>query len=235
MSYAQPLPGVVVPRQDRRPATVTSAAVLLAVMALAGLVYAVATFAVTPGIVETFRDRAGALDPVDVDNYVAVVWAGAGIAAVLAVILFALYAVLALGLRNGSAAARIGTWVVCGLGLAAGCASTVAVTAQRGADASDALLVELGAAYPGGWIALNVALSVAQMAGYAVVALLLLLSPRAWFHRGAAAAPPPVQPGFPGYPAYSGYPQTYPYQQQHPAPTPPPVPGPDDEYWSRPS
>jgi hypothetical protein len=235
MSYAQPLPGVVVPGEQRRPVTVTSAAVLLAVMALAGLVYAVATFAVTPGIVEQFRDRAGAVDPVDVDNYVAVVWAGAGVAAVLAVILFALYAVLALGLRSGSAAARVGTWVVCGLGLAAGCLSAVAVTMQRGADTSDALLVDLGAAYPGGWIALNVALSVAQMIGYAVVALLLLLSPREWFHRGAAAATAPVQPGYPGHPAYSAYPQTSPYQhQQYPAPTPAPAPGPDDEYWSRP-
>jgi hypothetical protein len=228
MSYAAPVPVLAVPNPaDRRPATVTTAAVLLALMALGGLGYAVATLVVTPGIVDTFRDAAGADDPAAVDGYVTAVWVGAGIATVLAVILFALYAVLALGLRRGSSAARIGTWVVCGLGLAAGCASTVAVAVQRGSDSSDALLAELGAAYPGGWIGLNLALSVTQMVGYAVVAILLAVSPRAWFHR--AAAPPvsfPVQ--------QQGF-QSYPYQQPYQYPTSPPVPGPDDEYWSRPS
>jgi hypothetical protein len=230
MSYAQPVSVVVPLRENRRPATVTSAAVLLTVMAFGGLAYAVATFAVTPGIVEKFRDSAGVLDPAGVDGYVAAVWIGAGIAAVLAVILFALYAVLALGLRSGSPAARIGTWVICGLGLVAGCASAAAVAAQRGADTSEALLVELGAAYPSGWIGLNIALSVAQMIGYAVVAVLLVVSPRAWFVRRETRTPVPlpVQPGYPGYPP------SYPYQQ-YPAPTPPPVQGPADDYWKRPS
>jgi hypothetical protein len=241
MSYAFPAPVAAPPTVARRPVTVTAAAVLLALMALGGLGYAVAALVVTPGIVEAFREAAGAVDPTEVDGYVTAVWVIAGIATVLAVILFALYAVLILGLRSGSPAARIGTWVVCGLGLAAGCASTGAVALQRGAESSDALLVDLGAAYPQGWIGLNLGLSVAQMLGYALVAVLLVASPRAYFHQGATVVPPQVHPQV-HHQVHSAHPvQTHPAQQGYPAyhqpyqyPAPTPAPGPDDEYWSRP-
>jgi hypothetical protein len=202
---------------------VTLAAVLLAVMAVVGLGYAVVTLVVTPGVVSRFRTAAAGTDPTAADGYVATLWVGAGIATVLGIILFALYAALALGLRGGSPAARVATWVVCGLGLLAGCGSAIAVAAQRnGSDGSDELLVMLGAAYPGGWIGLNLALSVAQMLGYVVVAVLLAVSPRAYFRRDRASAPPVAWPQ-----------PTYPYAA--PPVAPPPPPGPDDQYWARPS
>jgi hypothetical protein len=143
------------------------------------------------------------------------------------VILFALYVALAVGLRRGSAAARVGAWVVCGLGVAAGCGAVVTVTVQRGAsDSADGLLVQLASAYPGGWVGLNVSLSVAQMLGYLLVAGLLAVTPRAYFRPGAAAA---IAPN--GTQPYRYQPEAY----VAPPPTPAPAPGPDDDYWARPT
>ena len=125
MSYAVQTP--VQAAVPRRPVTVQLAAALLALMGLVGLGYAVATIAVAPGVVDRFRAAAGPADSGDVDAYVTGVWMVAALGAVLAVILFALYIVLALGLRRGSQASRVGTWVVCGLGLLFGCGTTFTV------------------------------------------------------------------------------------------------------------
>jgi hypothetical protein len=187
MSYAvEPLAAIDTPRS--RPVPVTLAAALLGIMGLAGLAYAVATLAVTPGVVGRFRAAAGTADRADVDGFVTVLWVAAAVAAVVAVILFALYVVLALGLRRGSNAARIGAWVVSGLGLLAGCASTTAVVVQRrGVGTPGTLGTVLADAYPSGWIGLNIAMAIAQMAGYVVVVVLLLAGPSAFFRRPALA------------------------------------------------
>ncbi|MET8151902.1 hypothetical protein ACIBSW_37145 [Actinoplanes sp. NPDC049668] len=260
MSYAmQPPVAAPQPAAPRRPASVAFAAILLVVMAVAGLAYAIAAIAIVPGTVDRFRDATGGSGGADVDGMVTVVWIVAAVGAVLAVILFALYVVLALGLRRGSNAARIATWVVSGLGLLAGCASTVVVTVQLGGDATagtpEAALAD---AYPGSWLGLNVVLCVAQMAGYVIVGLLLLAAPGTFFGRAPKSLPPdpfanPALAGYPPVPAgygpqpMSGYPAPpaggygSPYPSAPPAagqPIPPggrPQPGPDDEYWSRPS
>lgn len=260
MSYAVPQPvgaPAPAPAAPRRPAPVAFASVLLIVMAVAGLAYAIATLAVAPGTVDRFRLAAGTSSSTDVDGFVTVVWISAALGAVLAVILFALYTVLALGLRRGSNAARIATWVVAGLGLVAGCGSTVAVAVQRGGDETAGTLgAALADAYPGSWIAMNITISVAQMLGYVLVAVLLLVSPGTFFGRAAKPLPPDPfaapTPSYGGYPPPAGYgpPPTggyspppaggygAPYPGVSPPATPapgPPQPGPDDEYWSRPS
>jgi hypothetical protein len=191
MSYAvEPRARLDPPRS--RPVLVTLAAALLAVLGLAGLVYAVATLAVTPGVVGRFRSAAAGADRADVNGFVTVLWIAAAVAAVVAVILFALYVVLALGLRRGSNAARVGAWVVSGLGILAGAVSAVAVIVQRrGVQTPGTLGTALAHAYPGGWIRLNVALALAQVLAYVVVAVLLAVSPGEFFRR-------PVVPG-PGY------------------------------------
>jgi hypothetical protein len=241
MSYAVETPSPVA--APPRPLTVRLAAVLLLVMGVAGLGYAVATLIVAAGTVDRFRAEASGADRTDVDGYVTVVWVGAALGAVLAVIIFALLVVLALGLRRGSQASRVGTWVVCGLGVLFGCVSTVTVAAQRSGDGAPGTLgVALSEAYPGSWIGLNVAMAVAQMAGYLVVAVLLAVSPGAFFRRHT----PPGQPGagaayvtLPTYGSANTYPPGPPqppvppgYAAQQPAA--PPVPGPDDDYWARP-
>jgi len=206
MSYAmQPPAAAPAPTTaPRRPASVASASVLLIVMAVAGLAYAIATLAVAPGTVDRFRAAAGGANSVDVDGFVTVVWIGAALSAVLAVILFALYVVLALGLRRGSNAARIATWVVAGLGLLAGCASTATVAVERAGDpVQGSLSAALSDAYPGSWIPLNVALGIAQMLGYILVGVLLLASPGTFFGRAPKQLPPDPfaapQPGAPNY------------------------------------
>ncbi|BCJ53129.1 hypothetical protein Asp14428_46040 [Actinoplanes sp. NBRC 14428] len=202
MSYAVQHPaaaaGPAPAATPRRPVPVAFASVLLLVMAVVGLGYAVATLAVAPGTVDRFRQAAG--DRPDVDGYVTVVWISAAVGAVLAVLLFALYVVLALGLRRGSNGVRIATLVVCVLGLLAGGAATLTMVAQEGWNSLPGSVgAALSDAYPGPWIGLNVGLSVAQMIGYAVVALLLLTAPRAFFGRAteqgrsatSGQAPPP--------------------------------------------
>src|SRR3712207_4093731 len=167
MSYAAQPPVGAAPR---RPATVTLAAFLLGAMPVVGVAYAVVTLSITPGVLDRFRSAAVGFGPADAQGLVTLVWLVAGIAVVLAVILFALYTVLALGLRRGSNTSRVATWVVCALGLLAGCGSAVTVFAQRGGwpqspprtfQELDTRGVALGAvltdAYPNGWMSLNVA------------------------------------------------------------------------------
>jgi hypothetical protein len=188
MTYAVPPPAADPP--PSRPVSVTLCAALLGGMGLVGLGYAVATLAVTPGVVQRFQGAAAGANRADVDGFVTVLWVAAAVAAVLGVILFALYVVLALGLRHGSNAARIGGWVVSALGLLAGCATTVTVLVERsGAATPGTLGTALAGAYPSGWIGLNLAIAIAQMAGYVTVGLLLLLSPGAFFRRPAGSRP----------------------------------------------
>lgn len=213
MSYAMQPPAVAPAPTSapRRPVSVVSASALLIGMAVAGLGYAIATLAIAPGTVDRFRAAAGGASSVDVDGFVTVVWIGAALSAVLAVLLFALYVVLALGLRRGSNAARIATWVVAGLGLLAGCGTTITAAVERSGDpVRGTLAAALSDAYPGSWLTVNLALAVAQMLGYALVGGLLLVSPGTFFGRAPKQPPPdpfaaPAPAGaLPGYGAPGG-------------------------------
>ncbi|MFI7596324.1 hypothetical protein [Actinoplanes sp. NPDC049681] len=238
MSYAVQYPAAAAPAPTatpRRPVSVGFASVLLIVMAVVGLGYAVAMLAVAPGTVDRFRDAAGA--SADVDGFVTVVWIEAALGAVLAVILFALYVVLALGLRRGSNGIRIATLVVCALGLVAGGVSTLTMAVQRGGESAPGSIgAALADAYPGAWIGLNVGLAVAQMAGYLLVGLLLLAAPRWFFGR----APKPVTPDpfaapRPAYGPPGGYQPMYgaPYPAAPQVPVPVESPG-EPSPWAPP-
>lgn len=249
MSYAVP-PPVAPPAAapGRRPASVTVAAALLALMGVVGLGYAVLTLAVVPGALDRYRSTARADGRLGVEGYTTLVWILAAIGMVLAVILVALFIVLALGLLRGSSASRIGTWVVCGLGLVFGCGSTVTVAVQRSGEGDPGTFgVLLSESYPDYWIGLNLTLAVAQMLGYLIVAVLLIVAPGAYFGRDSRAEPsalaslPPYgsTSAYPGPPPAVVPPGGYP-PGASPTPPPgasptPPRPGPDDEYWARPS
>jgi hypothetical protein len=203
MSYAVESPVAPAAPAPRRPVPVVIASALLGVMGLGGLAYAVAILAVTPGVVGRFRTGAAGASTTDVDGFVTVLWVAAAIGTVLAVILFALYVVLALGLRRGSNGSRIGAWVVSGLGLLGGCGSTLTVLIERsGNDTSGTMTAALVDAYPSGWIGLNVTLAIAQVIGYVAVAVLLFASPGEYFGRSAKVSAG-QQPGF----GAEGYPQ----------------------------
>ncbi|WP_433827928.1 hypothetical protein ACQP2E_00485 [Actinoplanes sp. CA-015351] len=165
----------------------TTAVALLWTMAVAGFAYAVGMVAVTPGTVGRFRDATSGSEVAD--NYVAVIWLGSAIGAVVALLIVALFTVLGVGLRRGSRLARWITLGVCVLGVIGGCGAVAAIGGQQSGDAVPGSLgAALNDAYPGGWIGLNAAVAVAQVIAYILVAFLLLLAPRAFFGGAGAAA-----------------------------------------------
>lgn len=251
MSYpVQPPPVAVAPPLSPgvRPLGVTIAAVVLWVMAAAGLIYAIATLLVVPGALDTFRGAA--VD--DPSAYTTVVWLGVGASLLVAVVLVALFLVLGVGLRRGSNAARIATLIVCGLGILGGAGSALTVTAQQAGDPVPGTLGDqLSEAYPGGWIGTNVTVAVAQIIGYILVAVLLLTAPREFFRASGpmvmmapqSASPQPVygmpypgagHPGPPSHPAPGGYGPPPGYASGPSSAPPPPGYGPPPPGYGRP-
>ncbi|MEV7986390.1 hypothetical protein [Micromonospora sp. NPDC085948] len=198
----------------RRPAVVLSAATVLWVMAVIALVYTVVDLVVLGGTVDAFRSAARdtSASPEQIDDVVTLLRASAVLSAVVAALSAPVLAALALGLLAARNGARVATWVVSGLGVLGGCCSVAVLIGERAAPlqlgADDQALAELlgliGDAYPSWWIPLNAGLSVGQVLGYLVVAVLLALpAANAWFgHRRSAA--PPTPPSAP--PAFTSAP-----------------------------
>ncbi|MDO3706034.1 hypothetical protein Q3W71_30630 [Micromonospora sp. C28SCA-DRY-2] len=209
MSYPDQAPA-------RRPAVVSLAAAVLAVMAVAALGYAVAGLLALGGAVAEFRSAAAGTSarPDEIDGMVTLLRVSTVLTAVVSLLVGLLLAGLALGLLTGRSGARVGTWVVSGLGLVFGCCGLAVLVGQRaaplrlGADerATAELLALLGDAQPGWWLPVNAGLSVGQVLGYLVVAALLALpAANAWFRRRPPVDPtarqqPPTAPLAPPYP-----------------------------------
>ncbi|WP_018723690.1 hypothetical protein [Salinispora fenicalii] len=195
------------PEPARRPAAVTAAVVLLALMAVVAIAYAVAGLFVLFSTVNAFRSAAGSAassDEVEAIVLLVSVWTVAG--AVVSLLAGVLLAALAGTVRTGRSGARVVTWVVAGLGVLAGCCGLTVLGGMRafpmqpGADdrSTIELLAQLPEAYPDWWISLGAGLSVGQVLGYLVVATLLALPPAAtWFRR---PVPSPHGPYVPPYP-----------------------------------
>ncbi|MEH0970069.1 hypothetical protein V6U77_02875 [Micromonospora sp. CPCC 205546] len=213
----------------RRPAVVTAAVALLALMAVVALAYAATGVATRGGTVDRFRAAAAdtSASPDQIDRTVTLLGASTVLTAVVSLLAGLLVAGLALGLRAGRDGARTATWVISALGLVAGCCGLALLVGQRatplasGEDdrATAELLGLLADAYPSWWIPLGAGLSVGQVLGYLVVAVLLALpAASAWFRRRpapyaphrppASSAPPPDQPAHqpPGAPPAPPYP-----------------------------
>ncbi|MGC5285878.1 hypothetical protein [Micromonospora sp. DT231] len=184
----------------RRPAVVLSAATVLWVMAVASLVYTVVDLVVLGGTVDAFRSAARdtSASPEQIDDAVTLLRASAVLSAVLAALYALVLAGLALGLLAARNGVRVATWVVSGLGVLGGCCSVAVLIGERAAPlqlgADDQAFAELlgliGDAYPSWWIPLNAGLSVGQVLGYLVVAVLLALpAANAWFGRRRSTAP----------------------------------------------
>ncbi|HEX6967570.1 MAG TPA: hypothetical protein VF174_01900 [Micromonosporaceae bacterium] len=173
--------------RSRRPGVVAAAAGLLVVMAVSGAVYSVFSLASLFGIADRYRDAGGASTALInvVVLYTAVAAAVSGLVAVLLLL-------LAAGVWRGRSGARSGSWVVCGLGFIGGCLSLAVLLLQRAVPvrADPAAVDALLAAYPTGWVGLNRALSIAQVLGYLVVAVLLALpSAHPYFRKRPAQSP----------------------------------------------
>ncbi|SCG79725.1 hypothetical protein GA0070609_6021 [Micromonospora echinaurantiaca] len=209
MSYPDQAP-------TRRPAVVVLAAAVLAVMAVAAVGYAVAGLLALGGAVAEFRSAAAGTSarPDEIDGMVTLLRVSTVLTAVVSLLGGLLLAGLALGLLAGRSGARVGTWVVSGLGLLFGCCGLAVLVGQRaaplrlGADerTTAELLALLGDAQPGWWLPVNAGLSVGQVLGYLVVAALLALpAANAWFRRRPPVGPtdrhqPPAAPLAPPYP-----------------------------------
>ncbi|MEU6072397.1 hypothetical protein [Micromonospora sp. NPDC047074] len=213
----------------RPPAVVTVAVAVLALMAVGALAYAAAGVAMRGGTLDRFRAAATGTSagPDQIDQVAALVGVSIVLTSVVSLLAGLLLAGLALGLRAGRDGARTATWVISALGLLVGCCGLALLVGQRAVplepnenDRATAELYGLFAdAYPSWWIPLGTGLSVGQVLGYLVVALLLALpAASAWFRRRpappgpiqppAAPAPPPVQPPYqpPGAPPAPPYP-----------------------------
>ncbi|GLY07226.1 MULTISPECIES: hypothetical protein [Actinoplanes] len=180
MSYAVQPPVAVPAPGAARPTAVTAAVALLWTLAVAGLVYAVGGVAVAVSADSRFRELAGSSE--QVENLVSVIWLGAALAAVAAVVLLGLFVVLGLGLRRGNRIARGVTLGVCGIGALAGLGTLATIAVQRSGEALPGTMgAALGEAYPGGWIALNAVVAGVQVLGYLVVGVLVLTAPGSHF------------------------------------------------------
>jgi len=196
------------PEPARRPAAVTAAVVLLALMAVVAVAYAVAGLFVLFGTVDAFRlaaaGSAASSDEVDAMVLLVSVWTVAGVVASL--LAGVLLAALAGVVRTGRSGARVATWVVAGLGVLAGCCGLTVLSGMRvfpmrlgDEDRSTVeLLAQLSEAYPDWWIPLGAGLSVGQVLGYFVVALLLALPTAAtWFRQPRPSLHVPYPPPHP--------------------------------------
>ena len=197
MSYPQPAPPVE-PR--RRPAVVTAAAGLMLLMAVLGVVGAVVSLIAVNGVVADFRSRARGAAPDQVDNLATFLHTYSVLAAVLGIAGALLLAALAVGNLRGLAAARIATWVLCGLGLAVGCCGVVGVLLSgvvqlNSATSTDATVAAaLRDAYPGWWLGVNATVSAGQALGYIAVAALLALPAAGTYFQRTPPAPPTWRP-----------------------------------------
>jgi hypothetical protein len=230
MSYpigSQPAPA----GPTRRPAAVTVAAALLATMAAAGLVNAVVALLNLQAITDRFRTTADATDASGsaVERLVAALRIGLAVGLIIALVVAVLLVILAVGILRGGVGARIGTWVVCALGVLCGVCGLAVLVGQRlvpmNADATDAdALRALTDAYPGWWLPLNGALSAGQTVGYLVVALLLAVPPANQFFRHRRPAPEYVRQAAPARPYPANPPPQSPPAAQPPASPPPASP-----------
>lgn len=202
MSYQFPYPPPQ--RARRRPGSVTFAAILMLLIAGLAVLQAVLSLTTMNQVVNAFRERAAQTDAgaTEVDAVAAAI-RGLSIAMALLALLFAALLVgLAVGVLRGSRAARVMTWIVCGLGVLCGCCgvlgsvSQATVTSLSSGDVDAQTAEQLGRAlreaYPGWWLATGGGLSGLQLLGYIAIAVLLALPAANAFFR--IPAPPAGQP-----------------------------------------
>ncbi|RKR89112.1 hypothetical protein BDK92_3449 [Micromonospora pisi] len=190
----------------RRPIVVLLAAALLGLMAVGGLVHGLVGLATVGGTVDRFRAATAQVggDRSEVDALISLLRIGAGIGTAVAVVAAVVLGGLAVANLRGANGARIATWVVCGLGLLAGCCVLAVQVAQwsvplsTGGDGqlSAEVAGALSDAYPSWWVPLTVGLSITQALGYFVVATLLVLPAANAYFRGrtSVSGQPPVPP-----------------------------------------
>lgn len=224
------------PVARRRPGVVTAAAVTMIVVATAGLATVIGLLLAAARFDDRYRPLAVATDArlVDINHVGDAMRSVMGTVAVATFVVAVAFAALAVGVRRGSNALRVATWVLIAAGLSCGCTqggsailAATTITYQgdpQRVDVAGQLTQAVQDALPGWLSALLGTVAVIQIIGYILVAILLGLPPaNAYFRRTPrpVAAPAPAPGGTP-WPTPTPYPPT-PYPQAPPPTTAPPV------------
>lgn len=223
---------------------VTLAAVILGLMALLSLLSAVVGLVGLGETTEEFR-RLAATEPFDPDEIEAVVGflrASFICNAVVSALFAILLAVLAWGVARGSQAARVITWIVCGVGLLCACCNGSGAlasfsTLSPSSTDPDQIAGNLAVRSLPAWVAgILLGSSVLSVLGYIATAILLALPTATAYFKGRPPAgwappqypqnPPPHYPQTPSHPSHPAPPSppspTNPTYQAPPPPPPPP-------------
>jgi Family of unknown function (DUF6264) len=189
------------------PAVVKTASAILFILGLLGLLNSLLSLVNLGTTTDRFRELARGVanaTPKDIDNQVTQLGVQTIVGAVIGLLIALLVIVLAFWLLRGSNAARITTWVLCGIGALCACCSGVSlfalssldrvtvsgdVQAEKRVDLAKALVD----AVPGWQKGLAGTVSVVELLGYLAVAILLALpAANAFFRKAAPVWQPPT-------------------------------------------
>ncbi|NUT33025.1 MAG: hypothetical protein HOV79_08120 [Hamadaea sp.] len=206
-SFGEPAPAAVAaPR--RTPGVVTTAAVIVFGIGVLGVINALLGLVTLGTTVDRFRTlaRAAGVAPHRINEQVSQLRVQSVVTGVIALLLGLLLIALAYFLLKGRNAARITTWVLCGLGALCACCGGVGliflanldnVTVEGDQQTQEQVEIAraLSDALPGWQVATSGTVSVLQLLGYLTVAILLALpAANAFFRKATPQWQPPPYP-----------------------------------------
>ncbi|MEV6965515.1 hypothetical protein AB0M47_10390 [Hamadaea sp. NPDC051192] len=172
----------------KAPAVVVTAAVILVVLGVIGLLNAIVSLASLGSTVDRFRVlalRVG-VSPQKIDDQVTQLRLQTILSAVIGLLIAIVLLVLAYFLVKGSNAARITTWVLCGIGALCACCGgagliflknldRITVEGDQQAQEQVDLARAMADAVPGWQVGLGGTAAILQLLGYLAVAILLAM------------------------------------------------------------
>lgn len=206
-TYGEPIPAAVTsPRKP--PAVVTTAAIIVFVIGVLGVINALLGLVTLGSTIDRFRTlaRAAGIAPHRINEQVSQLRVQTVITGVIALLLGLLLIALAYFLLKGRNAARITTWVLCGLGAVCSCCGgvgliflanldNITVEGDRETQEQVEIARALSDSLPGWHVGTSGAISVLQLLGYLTVAILLALpAANAFFRKAAPQWQPPPYP-----------------------------------------
>ncbi|NUT17695.1 MAG: hypothetical protein HOV77_00760 [Hamadaea sp.] len=190
----------------KAPAVVVTAAIILVVLGVIGLINTIVSFASLGSTVDRFRVLAQQIgvSAQKIDDQVTQLRIQTIAGAVIGLLIALLLLALAYFLVKGSNAARITTWVLCGIGALCACCGGVGLIFLKNLDRFSTegnqqdqeqldLARAMGDAVPGWQVGLGGTAAVLQLLGYLAVAILLAMpAANAFFRKVAPSWQPPT-------------------------------------------
>ncbi|MEV0267269.1 hypothetical protein AB0H43_00645 [Hamadaea sp. NPDC050747] len=190
----------------KAPAVVVTAAIVLFVLGLLGLINGIVSLASLGSTVDRFRVLADGLgvSPQKIDDQITQLRVQTILGGVIGLLIALVLLALAYFLLKGSNAARITTWVLCGLGALCSCCSGVGliflanldrinVEGDQQAQEQVDLARAMADAVPGWQVGFGGTAAVLQLLGYLAVAILLAMpAANAFFRKVIPGWQPPA-------------------------------------------